>query len=207
MAYAKKYNFEADAYPKKEFKPQPELTWGTSVGGNEQKYLFDGLLVGEDRQLIFNVKKDVILLSESKVTSNPLKRVVLYKTIGEELFKEGKVISEPDLVKSGIKQEEIQDHFVLIRVLENLGSFQSAQYVSIRRSDENKQIFIHEFPKQDAYIYVDQINWKQRDRLKYIGNQILYHSGLLITVPLDIVTSPIQFIGGVYILFSGGFVK
>ncbi|TGL56241.1 hypothetical protein EHQ58_16525 [Leptospira ognonensis] len=207
MAYSKKFNFDADASPRKEFNSQPDIALGYRVEGDSRSYLFENLLIGNERRLIFNVNEDVILLSESKVLPNRLKQVVLYKSIGGELFNDKKMVSEAELIRTGIKPEEIQDHYILIRVLEKLGSFQSAQYVSIQRNDENKKMFTKEFPPREAYIYVNQIEWKQRDKLKYIGNNIFYYSGLLITMPLDVLTSPIQLIGGVYILFSGGFVK
>ena len=184
MAYSKKYSPEEDSYVSKEFSPLKPITIGRGAVDSENKsYQFDSILIGKNRYLNFQMDSD------------------------KNLFKDDIQIKESDLIQIGLKPEEIQNEMQLIHVLDNMGYYQNAQILRIKRSEDNKSYFKIQNATESIRIWPEKISWQVRNKTIYLRNSAFYYLGFIFTIPLDIITSPFQAIGVVYILMSGGFVK
>ncbi len=210
MAYSKKYSPEEDSYVSKEFSPLKPITIGRGAVDSENKsYQFDSILIGKNRYLNFQMDSDkkIINLSDSFTFQEGKPEVILLKTIGKDLFKDDIQIKESDLIQIGLKPEEIQNEMQLIHVLDNMGYYQNAQILRIKRSEDNKSYFKIQNATESIRIWPEKISWQVRNKTIYLRNSAFYYLGFIFTIPLDIITSPFQAIGVVYILMSGGFVK
>lgn len=209
--YSKKYNPEEYSYSTKEFRELQDVSVGRVVTNPEVKsvFQFDSILIGEKRFLNLEMDPDkkIIHLSDDFKYQEGKPGAVILNRIGGVFFNEDKKVNESELLKIGLKVENFPEEIVLIRVVDKLGLYQNAQYVRIKRSEDNKEVFIKEHLPKTAYISTDKITWQVRDKFTYTAKKAFYYLGFVVTVPLDIVTLPFQAVGAIYILFSGGFVK
>ena len=209
-SYSKRFDPVHYSYSQNEYGKVKPVTLGKEVDSfsknGEIVVQFENVLEGKGRIISYRINHDEkkYKITEADPSSKEKRISFLLYRVGLNLFDENKKIPERNLISVGINKEDIRDEIVLIFMSE-LSS--RIQYVIIERKKTDPEIFEKNFMPRTVQLYSDDLKWVVRDTPTYYFKNTLYYLGFIITVPLDIITSPIQLIGGAYILFSGGFVK
>ncbi len=209
-AYSKKFDPVQYSYSLNEYEKIQPLTVGSEIEkkgkDGEMFFQFGSILFGKGRMLFFQIhhEEKKFRVFDSFNSQNSKSTSILFYKAGNNFFDENRKIQKNDLINSGIRKEDLNDEMMLISLSEFMDKI---RYVRITRKKDDPEIFEKSFMPRTAKLYSDEINWYVRSQPIYFSKNVAYYLGFVVTVPLDIITLPVQLIGGAYILFSGGFVK
>lgn len=197
--YEKRYEPIEEGDYRKEFVEGKKLVLG-SFDSNEKEgkiqAQFLSILIGRERVLNIAVdsKAKTGNIFETNERSNQKQKAIL---LYDSNFGWNQIFNDKERLVSFQKLEVNPDD--LPNTFPVFGLTHEIYYVELEKTEEG--LFRKKFVPEKYYYNGKEIGWVQRNRIRYIFLYSAFYAGYIVTIPLDIITFPIQ---AIFYLSSGG---